>query len=163
MCKRNINWLPLASPQPGSWPTTQACALTGNQTGDLSFHRTVLNPLSHTSQREIFTVFDWLQVTVLKVHAHAGCGGGWWLAHTCLELDSQLQHTFKYEQSFVSWHKVINWLSTPVSSLTLHNLIFNISEFISCHKPLTLSVNSSSLVFLSPGLQHLRQNFTKLS
>ena len=26
-------WLPLAHPLPGLWPTTQACALTGNQTG----------------------------------------------------------------------------------------------------------------------------------
>ena len=26
MCKTNINWLPLAHPQLGTWPTTQACA-----------------------------------------------------------------------------------------------------------------------------------------
>ena len=31
-------------------PATQACALTGNQTGDLSVCRLALNPLSHTSQ-----------------------------------------------------------------------------------------------------------------
>ena len=31
-------------------PATLACALTGNQTGDLSVRRPVLNPLSHTSQ-----------------------------------------------------------------------------------------------------------------
>ena len=34
----------------GTWPTTQACALTGNQTSDYLVHRPVLNPLSHTSQ-----------------------------------------------------------------------------------------------------------------
>ena len=29
--ERNINvWLPLACPPQGTWPTTQACALTGN-------------------------------------------------------------------------------------------------------------------------------------
>ena len=29
--KRNINvWLPLTRPLLGTWPTTQACALTGN-------------------------------------------------------------------------------------------------------------------------------------
>ena len=29
--ERNINvWLPLAHPQLGTWPTTQACAMTGN-------------------------------------------------------------------------------------------------------------------------------------
>ena len=33
--ERNTHvWLPLACPQPGTWPTTQACALTGNRTGD---------------------------------------------------------------------------------------------------------------------------------
>ena len=44
----NINvWLPLT---PGTWPTTQACALTGTQTGSLSVRRSALSPLSHTSQ-----------------------------------------------------------------------------------------------------------------
>ena len=33
--ERNINvWLPLVHPQLGTWPTTQACALTGNGTSD---------------------------------------------------------------------------------------------------------------------------------
>ena len=49
--ERNMNmWLPLAHPQPGTWPTTQACALTGNQTGSLLVRRLVFNPLNHTSQ-----------------------------------------------------------------------------------------------------------------
>ena len=49
--ERNINvWLPLACPLLGTWPATQACALTGNQTGDPLVRRLVLNPLSHTSQ-----------------------------------------------------------------------------------------------------------------
>ena len=39
MCKRNINLLPLARPQLGTWPTTQACALTGNRTSGLSVCR----------------------------------------------------------------------------------------------------------------------------
>ena len=30
MCKRYIDWLPLILPPLGAWPTTQACALTGN-------------------------------------------------------------------------------------------------------------------------------------
>ena len=34
----------------GTWPTTQACALTGNRTGDPLVYRSVLSPLSHTSQ-----------------------------------------------------------------------------------------------------------------
>ena len=33
--EKNINvWLPLMWPLLGTWPTTQACALTGNQTSD---------------------------------------------------------------------------------------------------------------------------------
>nr|XP_053772906.1 uncharacterized protein LOC112296351 [Desmodus rotundus] len=49
----NINvWLPLACPPPGTWPATQACALTGNQTSVLLVRRPALSPLSHTSQRE---------------------------------------------------------------------------------------------------------------
>ena len=48
---RNINaWLPLKHPQLGTWPKTQACAVTGNQTRDPLVLRPVLNPLSHTSQ-----------------------------------------------------------------------------------------------------------------
>ena len=43
-------WLPLAPTLPGTWPTTQACALTGNQTSDPLVHRPAFNPLSHTSQ-----------------------------------------------------------------------------------------------------------------
>ena len=53
MCERNINWLPLSCPQLGTQPTTQACALTGNRTGDFSICRLVLNPPSHTSQGPI--------------------------------------------------------------------------------------------------------------
>ena len=49
--KRNISvWLPLAHPQLGTWRATQACALTGDQTGDPSVSRSVLNPLSQPSQ-----------------------------------------------------------------------------------------------------------------
>ena len=48
--KRNISvWLPLVYSQLGTWPATQACALTGNQTGDPLICRPALNPLSHTS------------------------------------------------------------------------------------------------------------------
>ena len=49
--ERNINaWLPLTDPILGTWPTTQACALTGNQTGNPLVHRPALNPLSHTAR-----------------------------------------------------------------------------------------------------------------
>ena len=35
MGERIIHQLLLAHPQPGTWPANQACALTGNRTGDL--------------------------------------------------------------------------------------------------------------------------------
>ena len=42
--ERNISvWLPLLCPQLGPWPETQACGLTGNQTGDPLVHRLALN------------------------------------------------------------------------------------------------------------------------
>ena len=50
MCERNIHQLPLAHAQLRTWPATQACALTGNGTGDLLVHRPGLNSLNHTSQ-----------------------------------------------------------------------------------------------------------------
>ena len=49
--ERNISvWLPLTLPLLGTWPTTQACALTGNRTNDPLVCRLVFNPLSHTRQ-----------------------------------------------------------------------------------------------------------------
>ena len=36
--------------QPGTWPVTPACALTGYRTSDPFVCRPALNPLSHTSQ-----------------------------------------------------------------------------------------------------------------
>ena len=49
--ERNINvWLSLVHPLPGTWPETQACALTGNRTSDPLIRRLALNPLSHPSR-----------------------------------------------------------------------------------------------------------------
>ena len=52
-------WLPLVCPLLGAWPTTQACALTGNRTSDPLVHRQVLNPLSHTSQAANLVLKHW--------------------------------------------------------------------------------------------------------
>ena len=53
--ERNINvWLPLAHSLLRAWPTTQACALTGNRTSYPFVHRLVFNPLSHTGQGCIY-------------------------------------------------------------------------------------------------------------
>ena len=49
--ERKINvWLLLKCPQLGIWPATQACALTGNRTGNPLIRTPALNPLSYTSQ-----------------------------------------------------------------------------------------------------------------
>ena len=49
--ERNISmWLPPKHPPSGTWPATQACAPTGNRTGNALVHRPTLNPLSYTSQ-----------------------------------------------------------------------------------------------------------------
>ena len=49
--ERNINvWLLLTHPLLGTWLVNQACALTGNWTGDPLVRRPALNPLSYTSQ-----------------------------------------------------------------------------------------------------------------
>ena len=58
MCERDINRLPLACLLLVIWTATQACSLTGNQTGDLSGCRLTLNPLSHTSQGDLDLLKD---------------------------------------------------------------------------------------------------------
>ena len=50
MCERNIDQLPLARPQLGTWPANQACALTWNWTTDISVCGMTLDTLSHTRQ-----------------------------------------------------------------------------------------------------------------
>ena len=50
---RNINvCLSLMHPLLETWPTTQACALSGNRTDDPLVHRPVLSPLSHQPGQE---------------------------------------------------------------------------------------------------------------
>ena len=58
--EREINirvWLPLMHPLLGTWPATQAYALTGNRTSNPLAQRLVLNPLSHTSQGSALLLF----------------------------------------------------------------------------------------------------------
>ena len=52
---RNISvWLPLTCPQLGTWPATQACALTGNQTGDPLVCWPTCNPLHQPGHTGLF-------------------------------------------------------------------------------------------------------------
>ena len=62
MCERKIYWLPLAHPQLGTWPTTQACTLTRNPTSDLLVFRLVLNPVSHSSQGKIIFILFYFYI-----------------------------------------------------------------------------------------------------
>ena len=56
--ERNINvWLPLVHPQLETWSAAQACALTGNQTGNPLVRRLALNPLSYTSEDILYFHF----------------------------------------------------------------------------------------------------------
>ena len=78
--ERNVNvWLSLMRPLLGTWPATQAYALTGNQTSNPLVHRPALNSLSHTSQGyPFFLSFDKhvlstsyvLGSTVVGIHKH---------------------------------------------------------------------------------------------
>ena len=52
------------TPLLGTWPATQACALTGNWMGDLLVCRPELSPLSHTSQG-LFDYFKYILLSVL--------------------------------------------------------------------------------------------------
>ena len=47
-------WLAFTCPLLGTRPTTQACALTGNRTGNPLVHRPAINPLSYTSQGNFY-------------------------------------------------------------------------------------------------------------
>ena len=65
--ERNISvWLLLTYPVPGTWPKTQACALTGNQPSDPLVRRPALNPLSYASQGSLGLVF-FLSFYLLKI------------------------------------------------------------------------------------------------
>ena len=59
---RNISvWLPLKGSLLETWPDTQACAVTGNWTGNPLGHRLALDPLNHTSQGVMYTLFIYME------------------------------------------------------------------------------------------------------
>ena len=63
-------WERYTHPQLGNWPTTQAGALTGNQPGNLSVCRLVLNPLSHSSQGKKYIVFIAVSTSLASKKRH---------------------------------------------------------------------------------------------
>ena len=56
-------------PQQGYRPTTQACALTGNRTSNLSLGGTTFNQLSHAGQGIIVIILEQAQfpMTLVKI------------------------------------------------------------------------------------------------
>ena len=76
--ERNIDQLLLTHPQLGTWPASQACTLTGNQTYNLPVRRPALNPLSHTSQGSQFFL-------ILRCQLHG------WTIQTLLSGKSQME------------------------------------------------------------------------
>ena len=61
--EKNINvQLPLMCPLLGTWPATEACALSGNWTSNPLVHSLVLSLLSHTSQCSAFIFINTLLI-----------------------------------------------------------------------------------------------------
>ena len=65
--ERNVKWLPLTCPQLGTWPATQACALTGKGIGDLSVCKLMLNLPSYTSQGHPFVFIFYFFNLLFKI------------------------------------------------------------------------------------------------
>ena len=69
--QRNIDQLPsLGTPTQG-WTHTQACALTGNQTGDFLVCGTMYNQLSYTGQGYAYLTLDFWLLSTLLAQSHA--------------------------------------------------------------------------------------------
>ena len=86
--ERNINvWLLLSRPLLGTWPVTQACALTGNRTSDPLICRLALNPLSHTSQGIFLyvklTMHSWNKSHLVMVYNFSLCVARFGLLIAC--------------------------------------------------------------------------------
>ena len=91
--ERNISeWLPLTCPLLGTWPTTQACALTGIRTGNPLVRSPTLYPLSYASQGRtsvlyFFCICRWYWHSVCS----AGCLTGNWKAFLTITWNSYQQ------------------------------------------------------------------------
>ena len=69
--ERKINVrLPLTCPPLGTWTATQACAPTGNRTGDPLVRRPALSPLSHTSQGQLLFIL----INIFKYYYYTNSG-----------------------------------------------------------------------------------------
>ena len=104
----------------GTCPMTQACALTGNRTGDLLVLRLVLDQLSHTSQGSCFCLGCFSpRVSEMQSSCH-GSGraeaGGWWTP-PCLPLTLWL--AIIPGNGLVASFWICTWLRLALSRLVL--------------------------------------------
>ena len=84
-----------SAPLLGVWPTTQACALPGNRTGEPLIHRLILNPWSHTSQDQFYSLLMKSSPTTKTwKHALCFCSRALWLFLSHLDLWSIWNKTF---------------------------------------------------------------------
>nr|KAF6291074.1 hypothetical protein mMyoMyo1_009437 [Myotis myotis] len=63
MMSRNMDWLPPAQPLPRTKHATWVCALTGNGTGNLSVHRTALQPTEPHQPGQFYPFFHFVSVS----------------------------------------------------------------------------------------------------
>ena len=67
--ERNINvWLPLTRPSVGTRPTTQACALTGNQTGEPLVHTCAQSTELHQPGMILYPFVSFLNLTICYLY-----------------------------------------------------------------------------------------------
>ena len=151
--EKNINvWLPLLRPQLGTWPITQACALTGNRTGNPLVPTPVLNPLSHTSLGRVikifFLIFIWKFLNIqnrtalstpvcvllsfhsIQLMAH--------LVSSCVPPTSPTSPD--YFEANPRYHFILQYFSTCVSILNSHYIVTTL---------LTINYTPNTIKFLS--------------
>ena len=101
----------LMLPQQGTWPTTQACALTGNGTGDPSICRPAVNPLSHTGQGRMCTTYSIICILLTPSHKSSStkdfkqCSKrNHWKLKACLHMKT-MKHWRVYNGVINFWHE----------------------------------------------------------
>ena len=125
----------------GTWPTTQACALTGNQTSNPLVHRLALNPLSHTSQGEFMYILHptslngnnlhnrpmikTQKLTLVQCYCCTVCGFHYFSPHAPFLFHDLLQDPHAAHSRCVSWGSYILWefLTSFIAFMTLTSLM----------------------------------------
>ena len=69
MHKRHIDWLPLSRPQLGTWPATQACALTWNHTSSRDMQASTQSTEPHQPGMTLFVAVLSLNFVTHKIES----------------------------------------------------------------------------------------------